>query len=180
MASHCLLGEKPNKMTWVGSLVKEGWRWIEVLSLCALGVLDCCWASAACFFWSCFIACSKPSKAGWSFLAGVAVLDARDELLRTEDFPKGPFSSGCRRWPRAFGCPLWRVSATTMSLAFWMTYSGHSCAHGSFLPWLSSARSSYGTAWIWVGLPPPKAIMRFLLACSVANASRYFWSCEWS
>lgn len=49
-------------------------------------------------------AASKPSIVGFSLLAGVAVLVAREEPLRDlTDFPKGPFSSACLRWPLALG-----------------------------------------------------------------------------
>ena len=91
---------------------------MEVLSLWGLVVPACCWASAI-LFWSCFQACSNPSIAGLSFLAGVAVRVAREEPLRIEDFPKGPFSSGCRRCPRAFGWPLQAMSIRAMEILYW-------------------------------------------------------------
>ena len=90
-------------MICVGSLLYEGachaarlpsfWVLVDVPASCG---------DSTALLASYFKACSKPSRVGFSFFAGVAVL-VREEPLRLVDLPKGPFSSGCRFCPRADG-----------------------------------------------------------------------------
>lgn len=67
-----------------------------MLSLCGLEEFDFSCASVAALWRSYLRAVSKPSRVGFSFFAGVAVLVPRDEPLRLIDLPKGPFSSWWR------------------------------------------------------------------------------------